>query len=249
MKHSNLEAMLAALKENRIDFGRFVLETRKEYRAMAEYLLRRWTPPEWFTAEDVEQEMYLDTWRKYYDGDGGKVRFPKYRPEGATLVRVIVYGAMCAAKRELHRARGAKLSGSPDRNPSRHETPASALWDDGGDRLVDMILAQPPRAEVELIDWQEKRLARAKALEACKNKMERCVVLAIREAGSLDGASRVLYEDPSLREELGLESEKQAEKFVSKHAREVARRLVPVRRKKMAEANGAHSASNRFDAE
>jgi hypothetical protein len=218
--------MLRELKEERIDFGRFVVETRREYRAMATYLFRRWNPPDWFTLEDAEQEMYLDTWRKFYGGEDDEHPFPRYNENGVSLVRWVVYGAMSIAKREVHRARKAKLSGSADRNPSRFELSISSVFGDDAGALVDMILAQPPAAERELSAEEERRSSVLEHLRACQNAKEKLSILAIREAKSLDGASRVLYDDDALRIRLRLGSEEIAERFVAKHAARVARRMA-----------------------
>lgn len=222
---SNLENMLWMLRDGKVDFGAFVVATRGEYRALARSLLRRWPSPEWFTAEDLEQELYLGTWRQvwgYAGADGGFVDFDPSR--GVAFSRWIVFGAMCGAKRALHKARGVTISGSPDRKVSQLETPASLLGEEGV-ALLDSILAQPAEAEAEIIRVQETRRAATRALRVCETSKERYAVLAIREAGSLDGAGRVLYDDVEHRTTLRLGCESAAERFVSKHAGQVARRI------------------------
>lgn len=217
--------MLRLLRDGRVDFGAFVTATRTEYRAMARYLLRRWPAPEFFSAEDAEQELYIETWRHiwgYAGADGGFVDFQEGR--GATLSRWVVFGAMCSAKRALHKARGVTISGSPDRKKSQIETPASFLGEEGA-ALIESILAQPPSAEHELSQAEETRKAATRALRVCKTPKERYAVLAIREAGSLDGAGRVLYDDVDHRTALRLGCEAQAERFIMKHAGQVARRI------------------------
>lgn len=222
---SNLENMLWLLRDGRVDFGAFVVATRTEYRAMARYLLRRWPSPEWFSAEDAEQELYVETWRHvwgYAGADGGYVDFDPSR--GVTLSRWVVYGAMGKTKRALHKARGVTISGSPDRKLSRVETPASFLGEEGA-ALIESILATPATAEHELSQAEETRRAATRALRACATPKERYAVLAIREAGSLDGAGRVLYDDVDHRTTLRLGCEAQAERFITKHAGQVARRI------------------------
>lgn len=222
---SNLEKKLWALRNGEIDFGAFVTGTRSEYRSMACYLLRKWAGPEWFSADDVEQELYIETWHHiwgYAGADGRHVDFDATR--GVTLSRWIVFGAMVSAKRALHKARGVTLGGSPDRKPSRYEMPATALGEEGAS-LIEALLAEAPTAERVISDAQETRRAATRALRSCESPSERYAVLAIREAGSLDGAASVLYEDPDHRTTLRLGCEEAAEKFVARHASRVARRI------------------------
>ena len=224
-KNVKLEGLLRDLRDGKIDFGTYVVGTRTEYRAMAAYLLRRWTAPEWLTQEDVEQELYVSTWKHvwgYVGEDGGFVDFDSTR--GVSLSRWVVFGAMVAAKRALHKARGVTISGSPDRKPSQFETPASFLGDDG-DSFLESILAEAPAAEREIGKVQETRKKATAALRACASTNERYAVLAIREAGSIDGASRVLFEDQEHRAALKLRTPNAAEKFVREHAYAVALRI------------------------
>jgi len=217
--------MLRMLREGRVDFGAFVVATRNEYRAMAASLVRRWPAPEWFSAEDAEQELYLETWRLIWGYAGTDARHVDFdAARGVKLLRYVVFNSMSAAKRALHKARGVTISGSPDKKPSQLETPASVLGEEG-EALIEMILAQPAIADVELERVQETRRAATMALAACTSPKERYAVLAIREAGSLDGAGRVLYDDVDHRTDLRLGCEEQAERFITKHAGQVARRI------------------------
>lgn len=218
---SNLESKLLALKEGQVDFGDFVTTTRREFRAMATHLLRRWAAPEWFTLDDAEQELYIGAWDYVW----------KFEPSyGTPLARFVVYNAMGQAKRALHLARGVTISGSPDRKKSQFETPLSFFGSDGeGEALMESILGKPDTStslvEDELIADQERRRTIMTALTACENSKERYAVLAIREAGSLDGAARVLYDDIDHRIALRLASEEHADRFVRRQALAVAQRI------------------------
>lgn len=213
---TNLERQLARVRDGEIDFGQFVPATRREFRAMALYLLRRWRSPDWFTVEDVEQELYVEAWRHVWKFDPSR---------GVSFTKYITWNVMGAAKRELHRARGAGLHGSPDRRPSRFESNLSSFGDDGeGDALL-VGLAEPAHAEDAAIAAQECRRAATSALAACASPSERYVVLAIREAGTVDGAAQVLYDDVDHRTTLRLGCEASAERFVRRHALAVAMRV------------------------
>lgn len=217
---SNLETMLTRVRAGTIDFGEFVASTRTEFRGMALHLLRKWKAPEWFIVDDVEQELYLGAWNYVW----------KYDPtnaQGVTFARYIVYNAMACAKRELHKARGVTVHGSPDKKRSQFETPASFLGEDGeGEALIASILAEGPRAEDALIEAETRKRSAVEALRACATPKERYAVLAIREGGSIDDAARVLYEDIDHRITLRLGSEEHAERFIQKHAGAVARRMI-----------------------
>ena len=215
---TNLERMLARTRAGEIDFAQFVSGTRTEFHAMACYLMRRWKTPEWFTVEDVEQELYLEAWRFIW----------KFDPTlGVSFSRYIIWNAMAAAKREMHRARGVSTHGSPDKRASCFEANLSSFGLDGeGEALMATLLAEPARAEDELAQIEATRHAATEALRACTTAKERTAVLAIREAGSVDGAWRVLYDDIDHRIALRLGSEEIADRFVRKHASAVAHRVA-----------------------
>lgn len=219
---TNLERMLTLVRDEHIDFATFVSKTRTEFERMARHLLRRWAAPEWFTLEDLEQELYLGAW-KY---------IPRYNAShGVTFSRYIVFNAMASAKAYLHKARGVTLSGvgaaHPDRKTSHIETPLTFFGENGeGESLMNAIMSESPRAEDALIANEERRAAVQMALGACATRKERYAVLAIREAGGLDGAADVLYEDIDHRIDLRLHSEAHADRFVLRNARAVARRLA-----------------------
>lgn len=229
---SNLERMLKRVRAGEIGFGEFVAGTRDEYRAMTLYLMRKWQTPEWFVASDIEQELYLETWR----------RIDRFDPERktksgkpASLQRYVVYNAMAYTKRAMHVARGVTISGSPDKKKSCFETPFSrysdARADGGGDdprapAWLDAIMSEEDPNIQALTSAEEVRQAATDALKACETMNERYAVLAIREAGSLDNAGAVLYDDIDHRLTLRLGSEEKAGRFVMKHAAAVAERMI-----------------------
>lgn len=227
---SNLERMLKRVRAGEIEFGRFVEGTRREYRAMACYLMRRWATPAWYGLADVEQELYLETWRKLDTFDPARSTDAD-KVKG--LQRYIVFNAMSAAKRAMHVARGVAISGSPDKKASCFETPLSH-YANGGDRegaasaerWLESILSGDDPNLARVGEVAEVRAAATAALKACETMHERYAVLAIREAGSLDNAPAVLYDDLDHRLDLRLGSEEKAERFVFKHAKAVAARVA-----------------------
>lgn len=222
---NNFETKLRELHEGKIDFQAFVVATRPVFRAMAMSLARRWRPPEWYTLEDVEQELYLGAWRAVFGREGKGGRWVEYDPERASLVRYVMFNAMYEAKRKLHVARGVSIHGNPDKKKSVIEQPASRMGDDG-EGFLEALLAEPALALEEMVRAQETRRAATSALAHCKTQNERFAVLAIREAGSLDDAAAVLYEDVDFRTTLRLGCEEAANGFVRRNAGAVAARIT-----------------------
>lgn len=218
---SNLESQLHAVRDGRIHFARFVESTRREFRAMAAYLLRRWSSPEWFGLEDAEQELYLGVWKYVWSYDARR---------GASLARYVIFNAMGDAKRRLHVARGVPISGSPDHLASCFERTASSLGVEAGEgeRIIEELLAEGTEPiDAPIVTASSCRAVASAALPMCSSAEERHAVLAIREAGSLDNAAAVLYDDVDRRTLLRLGSEERAEHFVIKHATAlVSRRRV-----------------------
>lgn len=214
---TNLERMLKRLRAGEMTFGAFIAATRDEYRRMAVYLTRRWSTPEWLTVEDVEQELYVSTWK----------HLPRYdETRGKSLSAFVTWNAMYETKRIMHKARGVTIHGNPDKKKSRYEMPLSSLGEAGdGDAILAVMTAEAPRAEEALIETETARRAATSALPACSSPRERYAILAIREAGGLEGAGKVLYDDFDHRTALRLGNEAAAERFVMKHAGAVARRM------------------------
>lgn len=216
---SNLQDMLVLVFNKEIDFGTFVTKTRSEFLKLAVSLMRRWRSPEWFTVDDVQQELIFGAWKYVW-------KYDVKRAKGKSIGWFVVFNACAHAKTQLHKARGVTISGSPDRKVSRFELPLTSFGDDGeGVALLESILAETPRAEEALIEEKDRRLAVTRALKVCETPRERYAVLAIREAGSLDAAGRLLYDDFEHRIALRLPSEEHADRFVHRQARAVANRL------------------------
>lgn len=212
---TNLEKQLALVLDGRITYGAFVSTTRREFTAMACFLARRWIPPTWMVPDDIAQELYLGAWLAIWGYDPTR---------GKKLGEYVVYNAMSYAKRALHKARGAKLSGSADRNPSNIERPLASFGDDG-EALAEMLLAQEPAAEQVMIDAEHRSESVERALQACETSRERVAILAISEAGDVDSGGRLLYDDLDTRIALRLGSEEHAARYITHAAGAVARRL------------------------
>lgn len=215
----NLEKMFGLLFNGEIDFKFFVDNTKVEFAKLAMSLARRWRLPMWHDLDDVQQDLKLGVWKYIH-------KYDAIRAKGKSLSWFVVFNAMAFAKTNMHKARGVTISGSPDRKVSCIEIPVSQFGDDGdGDALLESILAEGAEAENALIAEETRVEAVTRALKVCQNSRERFAVLAIREAGSLDAAGRLLYEDFDHRIALRLPSEEHANRFVYRQARVVADRL------------------------
>lgn len=214
---NNLERQLLLVLDGRVSFDTFASRTRREFERMATYLMRKWVPPSWCVLEDVVQELLLGTWIWMWGWD---------RARGPSVSRYVVFNAMSHAKRSLHKARGAKLSGSSDKNPSHIERPLSSFGQDGdGEQMAEAFLAEEPVAESRLIAAEEREVAIEVAIRACETVEERVAIVAIAEAGDVDGGGALLYGNDDAREALGLPNEKHAARFVARLAGRVMGRL------------------------
>lgn len=216
----NLERHLHLVLDGRITYAAFVAATKAEYERMALYLRRRWIPPASYEVSDVVQELLLGTWFCVWEWVPGR---------GPSLSRYVIYNAMSSAKRALHKARGAKLSGSADRNPSHYEHTFSSFGNDGeGDLLAETLLAEEPIAETILIEQEERaeiqRAAVEGALAACHSDTERAVIRALAAGGGLEEGVEVIYADIDQRLSMRLMSEAHALRVVTRTARTVLER-------------------------
>src|SRR5262249_26582278 len=158
--------------EGSITFTEFVSRTRSDFVRMANYLLRRWVSPAWFSVDDVVQELYLGAWNHIW-------RYEPILAKGITLARYVVYNAMTSAKAQLHKAPGATIPGPPDKKKSAIETPLTAFGDDReGESLVESLTAEAPRAEDALVTHEEWRERVCQALRHCETPDERTAILA-----------------------------------------------------------------------
>lgn len=208
------------LRDGRIDLAQYMRATRADYDRMAAYLARRWRPPAWFTTEDIVQELYASTWSSIWAFDA----------ERASIERYVVYNTISGAKRRLHKARGAKLSGTPDKNPSRIEIPASAMLRQGADDetledIVSRFAACEDTAESMTIRIEDMRERAAHIIAACKTPIEQKVIEALLETGDVDEAGEMLYGDFGFRIELEVGSEEIMAGWAAAVATQVMERL------------------------
>lgn len=212
MPHPTMDRILHQVRDGYATFDDLMRETSSDFRSLALYLMRRWTPPAWATTEDFVQELYLGAW-------GAIWRWEPNR-SSMTLRKYVTYNAVAAAKRELHRARGAGVSGSPDKRPSHIETPIDMHED-----MRARTLSEPAEQEARLLIQEERAEALAYALEVCESEGEREILKAIGRTGSVTTAAKVLYNNPTKRRKRQWDNEQHAERDALRAARKVVARL------------------------
>jgi DNA-directed RNA polymerase specialized sigma24 family protein len=209
MATRNIETNARKLHAGVITFGTYATAVRDEYERMAAMLTRRWAPPGWLGAEDVVQDLLVGTWESIWKFDASA---------GPTIGNYVVYSSISLAKRKLHKARGAKLHGSPDRNPSRMEVSFTNLGmragDDSRESVDEMISRLSRRLDA---GWEESAEDRALAAEHglarvsvilahCADDTQRKVISAIAVADADVGrAADILCRDEDFRRPLGVE--------------------------------------------
>lgn len=211
---SLLEEELARLRAGEVTFSAFVQATRKNWRAVAHSIVRRWDLPTWTDVEDVEQDLLLAAW----------TMIDRYDPtRGRSLKDYVVWNAYDKAKKRAHKARGAlRHGGKEDRSPSRYERPLTTYERDSEEGTFNPVLdrQQTPAVQLDRAIVNETMFA----LETlCTEPYEVAVMRAIAAVGaaSLSDAAAVLYDDPNVRRVLRLDSEAHAESMVKSAFRRV----------------------------
>jgi DNA-directed RNA polymerase specialized sigma24 family protein len=204
------ESQLQDLLNGHITADKFFRDTAEIWKRMAKHLLRRWSSPAWVDVEEISQELMIGAWRCIWNFE------PTF---GTTLTRYVAWNAMDYAKKKLHRMRGAKLSGSADRNPSRYEIPFTAFdvtfeWLEG--KLT---------TDGEQQDTIEQKENLQHALHACETQAERTIIQALHVTGSIEKAAELIDSERDMRFECMFTSSEQAPYIVAEAAMAVAERI------------------------
>jgi hypothetical protein len=151
------------------------------------------------------QDLFIGTWESIWKFD---------EHAGPSIGNYVVYSSISLAKRRLHKARGAKLHGSPDRNPSRMEVAISRLGsaEETRETLDEMI----SRLSRKLDGWEESAEDRAEAAEQglarvsvilayCADDVQRKVIEAIAVSDAdVSRAAGILCRDEEFRRPFGV---------------------------------------------
>jgi DNA-directed RNA polymerase specialized sigma24 family protein len=204
-----------ALQRGEIDFDRFLYLTKKTWNNLAEYLIGRWRAPIWFTREDAVQELLIGAWKAVWNFDEDR---------GVNFRRFLIFNACDYAKKKLHKARGASLSGNADANPGHMEKSfsefvAADAEEQDASIAIDRLLSSPPAQELNV-----ERVGTA--LEACRTDTEVAVVQILSCAGSLEEGIELILSSRTKRKQCGARSEQQACSVVEQVAVAVANRIA-----------------------
>ncbi len=221
----NVERHLHLLRDGEIDFTDFASATKPDIAKLGAHLMRRWGNPTWFTLDDLMQEMMIGVWHYIHRWDSSR---------GVSISRYVTWNAMNRAKRALHKARGAMDLAYADTEPSHMEWSIEDCaqgdnfeWQNTQD-WVDKYLSEEASAESLLGEFQERTIFLAPFFEACETKKERHAISAIRDAGTIDGAGNLLFDDYDRRLACRVGSERRARNFITTHATRVAARVSQV---------------------
>lgn len=200
-------ANLKALHEGKLSYATYYRLHRADLERLAKQLWGRW-PAHSVGIEDLVQEMLLALFRKLPSWDAGR----------APVLRYAVWTMCAAAKALLHNQRDARLR--HDKSPSRAPLPRDPS-------VLERQLSQEPTQEqaAELF----MRLARVAAGADAANPappVERMVVNALAEHGSVEGAAAALYGSARRRTALRLGSEKEAQQLVRRAIKSTAERCA-----------------------
>jgi hypothetical protein len=175
------EQLLIALREGYIDPNVFFAQSNQVWQRLAKYLMRKWRAPAWYTHEDVEQELRLAAYDFIW-------RYQEEKAKGRAIDRYVEWNALDKSKKALHVARGAKLSGDPDKNPSRIETPFSMYEVAPESEPGDVVRQDELYERQEIVAELEKRFT---------TERERLAVRVLAaNAGSIEDAALELSNHP-----------------------------------------------------
>jgi hypothetical protein len=229
---SELDDALLRVRDGRITFDEFARDFDRQWSRISASIARRWKPPAWADQQDLKQELLLAAYKCLWDWDPRK---------GSSIGDFVLYNAYDKSKKAGHKARGAKLCGNADSNPSRTEPNFTRLfggghgdWDEG-----DWVEAKFLRCEPTQEQAMEKRDLVHRVLAVCRTERERHVVreaalaglfedaLALDEDALVECAKR-LYADVDVRRECRLGSQDQALRAAVDAAAAVRDRVLAV---------------------
>jgi len=213
-EHAQFDESALALRAGRITGSEFLTRTAAVWRDAAARLWARWRRrlPSWVERDDILQELQvlaIEHVCRWQEGRGG-------------IGAYVVWSATRRAQRQIHRWRGASLSGNEGANASRAEISFSRAFplDPLGTRVPDA--AADPQGE-DAIEGDE---VFGEAIDACRTSVEAIVLLALRECeGSIALSAQAIYNDFSARVECAVSSPQQAERLVRKSLTAVANRV------------------------
>ncbi len=197
----SLDGALHLLRKGAMPFAEFQSCTHEVWWRLAAHLYRKWKPPTGVDVADVYQELLLAAWQFVGTWDSTRE---------VSLERYVVWNASDKAKKALHKLRGARLSGSSDRNPSRGET---------------LTLNGECRVEVSVDeDVLTSRYERAKEIAREVPIADAVVIIRLARTWSVQATAFELYSNPQTRLALRFGNERAAHRFVRGVLKRTAKR-------------------------
>lgn len=177
MATERMEQALTRLAEGG-SFGQFVEVTQQEWTALAKRVLRRtcYAPME---LDDVRQVMLVAAWQA----------IANYEPERSNIGSFVIWHAVNEATRAVNRAKG--LRGSAAKRGAGKSDPGPFVLNEAQTLVVEDAAPRPD----EVADAR----MRAESFLAHATSRDRVLVSEALAVGSLDGAARRLFNDPSLK--------------------------------------------------
>jgi Sigma-70 region 2 len=206
------DADAQAALDGQISEGEFLRRTRPFWRRIAVQLWRRWRRklPSWVEIADIRQELQILAIQHLHTWDPGR---------GLRIGAYVVWVATKRAQRQIHRWRGAKLSGNESRNKSRVEINFTRQY-----RLSSGQYCQLSEDGVEQnvparFESAEDRIERGEKFDEvmgeCRTVAEAVVLLTLRECdGSVQETAAAIWENFRVRVECGLQEPEQARALV-----------------------------------
>jgi len=139
---SRIHKLAPSLVSGELSFPQYWKLTLAEWKRLADYAQRRWAGPVSVAREDVLQEMAIAVFRKFPKWESVRANGVQGAPPG----RFLVWEAVTAAKRWLHKQRGVR----GDAEPSRHDLPFSSLSRDDRASARKFDRTEEPGQEISL---------------------------------------------------------------------------------------------------
>lgn len=208
----NIGLATTELRLGNITAEQFDEEISANVRGVAKRVMRMLRCPDWYSVEDLIQELRLSAWLKAWTFDEDR---------GVDVGHYVLWGLFADGKKRAHAAR----HGRRRKDELTRDVPIEArrgAWLYGAEPAEDESPAVPAYTE------PDQGLAREhlQALgQACRSDADRLVLAAILSEGALVPAARALMRDEQVRRKLGLTSDVEAEEVVARAARRVVLRL------------------------
>ncbi len=211
MTAMTFEACARAVHAGEMTFATFARETDTRWQRLAAMIRRRWAQPDWHEHADTVQDLLLAAWAAIPRWDERRC---------ARIDRFVVWQAVDKAKKRAHKARGAVLHGSPDRNKPRYEVTFASIGEEREERALRVLIEPAPQEEA-----LARRESATRIRAACRTPREIYAIEAVMREGTVARGALRVYDDPRSRLACRLSSEQHAVRVMATSAARVVARL------------------------